>query len=72
MPDTPNEPVNVAHAANEIEAALIVASLADEGIHAEAVGGLTSGFRAEAPGDVTIIVRGEDAERARAFLADRG
>lgn len=67
-----SEPVNVAHAANEIEAALIVASLANEGIHAEAVGGLTSGLRAEAPGDVTIIVRGEDAERAQAFLADRG
>ncbi|MHC5108662.1 MAG: putative signal transducing protein [Planctomycetota bacterium] len=63
-----SEPVKVAFAANEIEAAAIISSLADAGIHAEAIGGLTSGLRAEAPGDVAIMVRGDDAERARELL----
>lgn len=52
----------------EIEAAVIVATLGDEGIHAMAAGGLISSFRAEAPGEVSILVNPADAERAQEIL----
>lgn len=60
--------VNLTSAANEIEAAAIVAHLEANGIQARQVGGLTSGFRAECPGYVQILVRQNDLERARALL----
>lgn len=48
----------------EAHAEMIVASLRNEGIDAYAVGGLTGGFRAEAPGAVKVVVAEEDHERA--------
>ena len=55
---------------NEIEAAAIVNALEGHGIRAKAVGGYTAGFRAEAPGDVTVIVREADVVRSREVLAE--
>lgn len=55
---------------NEVEAAAIVGALADQGIRALATGGYTSGFRAEAPGDVKVVVQHADADRARRALAE--
>ena len=49
---------------NELEAAAIVAALADRGIVARYVGGYTAGFQAEAPGAVHVLVRQEDLARA--------
>ncbi len=60
----------IASLRHELEAAPIVAALDAEGIRAEAVGAYTAGFRAEAPGEVQVVVRGTDAERARAVLAE--
>ena len=54
----------------EIEAAAIVAALAQDDIRAVATGGLTSGFRAEAPGEVQVLVKRVDAERAQQTLQD--
>ena len=45
-----------------------VAALEDAGISANAQGGLTAGFRAEAPGGVRVMVRRADVERAREVL----
>jgi hypothetical protein len=53
---------------NEALAAMIVAALGHEGIMAHAQGSLTSGFRAEAPGNVQVLVRRADLDRARALL----
>jgi hypothetical protein len=55
---------------NEIEAAAIVAALDQDGIRAVATGGLTSGFKAEAPGEVQVLVKGSDAERAQQTLRE--
>jgi hypothetical protein len=63
--------VVVARIPSEPEGALIVAQLKNAGIQAELVGGLTSGFRAEAPGEVEVIVLEEDAERAFKLLWQR-
>jgi nitrogen regulatory protein PII-like uncharacterized protein len=56
--------VVVAGAPTEPEGALIVAQLKNAGIRAELVGALASAFRAEAPGEVKVIVLEEDAEKA--------
>ena len=52
----------------EVEAAVIVAALERDGIQAVAAGALTSGFRAEAPGEVQVLVRRSDADRAGQVL----
>lgn len=52
----------------EAEAAIISAALEEEGIQTIADGGFVSGFKAEAPGRVRVIVREEDSERARIVL----
>ena len=54
----------------EMEAALVVGALAERGLKAEAVGGYTAGFRAEAPGDVAVLVRSEDVAEGRRILAE--
>jgi hypothetical protein len=59
----------VARVANEMEASLIVQCLTNQGITARAVGGFTSGFRAEAPGDVSVLVMSGDLERAKKIVA---
>jgi hypothetical protein len=57
-------------AATEPEAAMIVGALSRQGIDAVAEGGLTSGLRAEAPGQVRILVRHEDIDRARKVIEE--
>ena len=67
-PSDPAEPVVVAMPNTEIEAAILQSTLEAEGIPSWVLGGLTSGFRAEAPGRTKLAVRAADAERARAIL----
>jgi hypothetical protein len=55
---------------NDLEASAIVSALEDEGIRARAVGGFTAGFRAEAPGGVSVVVTESDLDRAKIVLAD--
>jgi hypothetical protein len=54
----------------EYEATAIVSALEAEGIRAQTVGGLTAGFRAEAPGGVSVVVLENDLPRAKQILAD--
>jgi len=56
----------------EYEAVLMVQALEARGIQAYADGALTSGFRAEAPGEVKVIVRQSNLVAARAFLCELG
>jgi|GEM_PF-5571638 len=63
-----DQTVNLVRCLSEIEAAAIVAQLREQGIKAEVSGGITGGFRAEAPGSIWVLVRRGDVERARAIL----
>ena len=62
--------VEVAKRSTEMEASILVTVLADEGIKAVATGGFTAGFRAEAPGWVSVKTLEKDAERAKEILAE--
>ena len=54
----------------EVEAAVIVNALEEHGIGARATGGYTSGFKAEAPGEVRVLVAQADAVRAKDVLTE--
>jgi hypothetical protein len=70
MVSDPNSPDVLLSVANEVEAAAIVTALAEYDIHAISVGGYTSGFKAEAPGNVAIVVKLTDFDRAKAALEE--
>lgn len=61
--------VTVARPRDDIEAQLVKNLLDDWGIEATVTGGTLSGYRAEAPADVRVMVRAEDADAAREALA---
>ena len=65
----PADPVIVAFPSTEVEGAILRGALEAAGIPSWVIGGLTSGFRAEAPGQAKLVVRSEDAARAREVLA---
>lgn len=52
----PDAPVTVATFATEMEADLLSSELRRAGIDARTLGGTISGFKAEAPSDVTVVV----------------
>jgi hypothetical protein len=70
MTTDPHRPHVVARVPTEFEAAVIVSALEAAGIKAMAVGGPTAGFRAEAPGDVAVVVPENEAEQAEAVLVE--
>lgn len=53
---------------SEVEAAILVAALAEHQIKAVSTGALTAGFRAEAPGMVSIMVEEDDLAIAQTAL----
>jgi hypothetical protein len=55
---------------SEYEATAIVSALEAEGIRAQTVGGITAGFRAEAPSGVSVVVLEDDLPRAKQILAE--
>ena len=61
--------VTIAHVRDDIEGALVRNLLADAGIEAMVAGASLAGFRAEAPADVSVVVRDADAQAAREALA---
>ncbi len=69
MSERPDDPVVLTTVPTEGEAAILIAALDDTGIKAQMIGGLTSGLRAEAPGEVSILVHRGDFEQARLVLA---
>lgn len=70
MPNNPDQIEALTSTPDESRAAMVIAALKDRGIDAVAEGGLTSGFRAETYGEVKVMVRREDMDRARAALAE--
>lgn len=67
MPDEPTI-VTLRSVSTEREAALIVAKLQESGIRSTTEGEFTSGFRAETPGRVRVLVTEQDLLRAREIL----
>jgi hypothetical protein len=59
-----DDPVPITRVQHEWEAALLIEALAEAGIRAMPMGGMTAGFRAEAPSFVEIVVARRDAEEA--------
>jgi hypothetical protein len=70
MTPDPNRPDVLLSVSSEIEAAAIVTALAEYGVQALTVGGYISGFQAAAPGDVAIVVKLADFDRAKQALAE--
>ena len=64
----PLSPQRLTSFASEFQAEALVEALAAEDIRAMAVGGYTAGFRAEAPGEVQVVVAGQDLPRAMEVL----
>ncbi len=62
MPSDPNNPEVLTFVRTDFEASAIVAALASRGIEASTTGVYTAGFRAEAPGNVNVIVKYGDLD----------
>jgi len=67
---TTDEVVVLTSCGSEPEAALLVNTLRDCHIQAEMTGALTANFRADVPGFVRVLVRGNDLETAREILKE--
>lgn len=65
-----NTPETLVSVPSDLEAAMIVSALAAHDVDATTSGGFTAGFRAEAPGEVSVLVRRTDLERARCVLSE--
>ena len=68
MKDHPDNLKTLTQVENELQGSLIVSSLKEAGIHATLTGVFTAGFRAEAPGYVSVIVEAHDLEKAQEVL----
>ena len=64
------EPVILGQYPTEIQATFAANMLREAGIRCEMVGGASSGFKAESPGYVRILVAEADAPRARQLLEE--
>ena len=68
MTKDPNNPEVLVSVPSDVEAVAIVTALAARGVAASTTGSYTGGFRAEAPGDINVIVRRADLDRAKQSL----
>lgn len=66
----PNHPEVLTSVRSDLEAMPVIAALAVLGIEATKTGSFTAGFRAEAPGEVSIVVRHKDFARAKKALEE--
>lgn len=64
-----NNPILLTRFVSEIEAVAILAALAESGIQGTTTGTFTTGFRTEAPGDVSVFVRHGDLPKALEVLS---
>ena len=53
---------------NEVDGSMVVAALEESGVKATLTGVFTAGFRAEAPGDVSVMVSEKDLAVAQKIL----
>jgi hypothetical protein len=70
MTADPNNPEVLVSVPSDVEAAAIVTALATRGIQASTTGDYTAGFRAEAPGQISVVVRCADLDQAKRELAE--
>ena len=70
MTTDPDNPETLTAVNTEAEALLIAGMLEEHGIEATVTGGYTSGFKAAVPGEVRVLVRNSDLERARGALEE--
>lgn len=68
MSTTANNPTKLTEVRSDTEAAIIVAALEQHGIEAHLTGEYTACFRAEAPGNVSILINQTDLAEARQVL----
>ena len=68
MSNDPDRPIKLASFAGEAEATIISNALKAFGIKATTLGGFLSGFKAEAPSDVVIMVPQHQLEKAQVAL----
>ena len=66
----PKEPITLAFFPQELHAQLLADALQEAGIEAEVSGGVTGGFRAEAPGMVKVLIHAEDKDKATAVFEE--
>ena len=69
MTEDPKRPIKLASYSTELQANMLATALEAEGLVVEVVGGPTAGFRAEAPGEVMVLVRADDREAAERIMA---
>lgn len=69
MVNDPQNPEVLIAVGTESEASAIANALAERGLAAQVVGGVISGFKAEAPATVNVLVARRDLDRARMALA---
>ena len=63
--DDPTRPVKLETFNDSYQASVLVSRLGENNIKATAVGGFVSGFQAETPGYVDVVVVQSDFERAK-------
>jgi hypothetical protein len=63
-----DQPIELAAFTSDLPARALVMHLREEGIVAEAIGGMLAGFRAEAPALVRVMVRRCDEAAAKAIM----
>lgn len=68
MSSDPNAPTVLISFPSELEATAVVAALASSEIEATTTGSYTAGFLAEAPGQVSVVVRSSDLAAAQQVL----
>ena len=66
--DDPTSPMKLETFNDDYQASVLVARLEKHGIHATSVGGYTSGFQAESPGYVDVVVPQMELEQAKQLL----
>ena len=69
MSDSKIEIVTLITVPSELKAATIISLLKAEGINAQTSGGLSAGFKLEAPGGVDILVNETDKEKSLQIIS---
>ncbi len=72
MTTEPNHPEVLTSVRNDLEAMPLIAALAELGIEATKTGSFTADLRAEAPGEVRIVVKQQDLAAAKQALKEIG
>ena len=67
-----SRPVVIVSFADSLSAGGLVTLLQENGIKAQAVGGFTSTFQVEAPGDVDVVVSHKDVAKAQNIIKTLG